>query len=179
MYSVLFLYLSEDSNSHQNFPSAFLTTAKLAEKQKGLQRHLKVQSMTSDTLNVSTGDTFRWWNSSLINTCSRKVGDESSRYEILNPMLEISHRIDYTWGNISLKCSNESDTCNVVHWAALWIYSYDILEQNKKWEKPNRNLLRIKLTYGYMPGSRTTSENFYRKISSRLLESIRCYLIIL
>ena len=105
------------------------------QPKKGLQRHLKVQSMTSDTLNVSTGDTFRWWNSSLINTCSRKVGDESSRYEILNPMLEISHRIDYTWGNILLKCSNESDTCNVVHWAALWIYSYDIQEQKQKMGK--------------------------------------------
>ena len=62
------------------------------------------------------------------------------------------------------------------------LYGYTVTiykSKYKKWEKPNRNLLRIKLTYGYMPDSRTTSENFYRKISCRLLGSIRCCLIIL
>ena len=59
LYSVKFLYLSEDSNSHKCFPLAPLEAARFTEKHKGLLRHPKVQSKISYTANVPTRDTFR------------------------------------------------------------------------------------------------------------------------
>lgn len=69
LYSAEFLYLSEDSSSHQSFPSAPLEAARFTEKHEGLLRHLKVQSKMSHAATVSTLGTFRWWNSSVTKTC--------------------------------------------------------------------------------------------------------------
>lgn len=67
LYSVKFLYLSEESNSHQKVPSAPLEEAKFTEIHKGLLKHSNVQSKTSKAVNVPTVGTAREWNSSLTN----------------------------------------------------------------------------------------------------------------
>ena len=54
-----FLYLVEDSNSHQNFSSTPLEAAKFKDKQEGLLRHWKVQSKMSYAVYVPTLDTLR------------------------------------------------------------------------------------------------------------------------
>ena len=79
LYSVEFLNLSDDNNSHQSIPWAPLKTARFTEKQKGLLRHSNVQSNTSDTATVPTSGTFKWWNSCLMNVRFRKVLVEEAR----------------------------------------------------------------------------------------------------
>ena len=79
LYSVEFLNLSDDSNSHQSFPWASLKAARFTEKQNGLLRHSNVQSNTSDTAAVPTSGTFKWWNSCLMNVRFRKVLVEETR----------------------------------------------------------------------------------------------------
>ena len=90
LYSVDVLYLSEDSNSHQSFPSAPLEAARFTEKHKGLLRHSKVQSNTSYTVNIPSLGTFRWWNSFFMKTCCLKdcecVKEISSWCKILDPV---------------------------------------------------------------------------------------------
>ena len=73
LYSVEFLNLSDDNNSHQSFPWAPLKAARFTEKHKGLLRHSNVQSNTSDTATVPTSGTFKWCNSCLMNVRLRKV----------------------------------------------------------------------------------------------------------
>ena len=80
LYSVEFLNLSDDSNSHQSFPWAPLKAARFTEKQNGLLRHSNVQSNTSDTATVPTSGTFKYWNSCLINVRLRKVLVEQARF---------------------------------------------------------------------------------------------------
>ena len=84
LYSVEFLNLSDDNNSHQSFPWAPLKAARFTEKQNGLLRHSNVQSNTSDTATVPTSGTFKWWNSCLMNVRPRNVllaeGRLPSRY---------------------------------------------------------------------------------------------------
>ena len=58
-YSEEFLYLSEDSSSHQISSLAPLEAAMFIEKHEGFLRHLKVQSKASYTENVPTRDTCR------------------------------------------------------------------------------------------------------------------------
>ena len=48
------LYLSDDSNSHQNFPSVPLEDARFIKKHKGLLSHLKVQAKSSSAMTVPT-----------------------------------------------------------------------------------------------------------------------------
>ena len=79
LYSVEFLNLSDDNNSHQSFPWAPLKAARFTEKHKGLLRHSNVQSNTSDTATVPTSGTFKWWNSCLMNVRLRKVLVEEAR----------------------------------------------------------------------------------------------------
>ena len=79
LYSVEFLNLSDDNNSHQSFPWAPLKAARFTEKQNGLLRHSNVQSNTSDTATVPTSGTFKWWNSCLMNVRLRKVLVEETR----------------------------------------------------------------------------------------------------
>ena len=79
LYSVEFLNLSDDNNSHQSFPWAPLKAARFTEKQNGLLRHSDVQSNTSDTATVPTRGTFKWWNSCLMNVRFRKVLVEEAR----------------------------------------------------------------------------------------------------
>ena len=79
LYSVEFLNLSDDNNSHQSFPWAPLKAARFTEKQNGLLRHSNVQSNTSDTATVPTSGTFKWWNSCLMNVRFRKVLVEEAR----------------------------------------------------------------------------------------------------
>ena len=79
LYSVEFLNLSDDNNSHQSFPWAPLKAARFTEKQNGLLRHSNVQSNTSDTATVPTSGTFKWWNSCLMNVRLRKVLVEEAR----------------------------------------------------------------------------------------------------
>ena len=79
LYSVEFLNLSDDNNSHQSFPWAPLKAARFTEKQNGLLRHSNVQSNTSDTATVPTSGTFKWWNSCLMNVRVRKVLVEEAR----------------------------------------------------------------------------------------------------
>ena len=79
LYSVEFLNLSDDNNSHQSFPWASLKAARFTEKQNGLLRHSNVQSNTSDTAAVPTSGTFKWWNSCLMNVRFRKVLVEEAR----------------------------------------------------------------------------------------------------
>ena len=79
LYSVEFLNLSDDNNSHQSFPWASLKAARFTEKQNGLLRHSKVQSNTSDTAIVPTSSIFKYWNSCLINVRLRKVLVEEAR----------------------------------------------------------------------------------------------------
>ena len=59
LYSPGLLYFSEDSNSHQSFPSAFFDAARFKEKQEGLLRHSMVQSRVSYTAYVPTLGTFK------------------------------------------------------------------------------------------------------------------------
>ena len=59
LYSPGLLYFSEDSNSHQSFPSAPFDAAKLIEKQEGLLRHRRAQSRVSYTAYVPTLGTFK------------------------------------------------------------------------------------------------------------------------
>ena len=59
LYSLKFLYLSDDSRSHQSFPSFPFKAAKLNEKHRGLLRHSKMQSKMSYTANESIRVTFR------------------------------------------------------------------------------------------------------------------------
>ena len=80
LYSVEFLNLSDDNNSHQSFPWAPLKAARFTEKQNGLLRHSNVQSNTSDTATVPTSGTFKYWNSCLINVRLRKVLVEEARF---------------------------------------------------------------------------------------------------
>ena len=80
LYSVEFLNLSDDNNSHQSFPWAPLKAARFTEKQNGLLRHSNVQSNTSETATVPTGGTFKYWNSCLINVRLRKVLVEEARF---------------------------------------------------------------------------------------------------
>ena len=80
LYSVEFLNLSDDSNSHQSFPWAPLKAARFTEKQNGSLRHSNVQSNTSDTATVPTSGTFKYWNSCLINVRLRKVLVEEARF---------------------------------------------------------------------------------------------------
>ena len=79
LYSVEFLNLSDDNNSHQSFPWASLKAARFTEKQNGLLRHSNVQSNTSDTAIVPTSSTFKYWNSCLMNVRLRKVLVEEAR----------------------------------------------------------------------------------------------------
>ena len=79
LYSVEFLNLSDDNNSHQSFPWAPLKAARFTEKQNGLLRHSNVQSNTSDTATVPTSGTFKYWNSCLMNVRLRKVLVEEAR----------------------------------------------------------------------------------------------------
>ena len=79
LYSVEFLNLSDDNNSHQSFPWAPLKAARFTEKQNGLLRHSNVQSNTSDTADVPTSGTFKYWNSCLMNVRRRKVLVEEAR----------------------------------------------------------------------------------------------------
>ena len=79
LYSVEFLNLSDDNNSHQSFPWAPLKAARFTEKQNGSLRHSNVQSNTSDTATVPTSGTFKWWNSCLMNVRLRKVLVEETR----------------------------------------------------------------------------------------------------
>ena len=79
LYSVEFLNLSDDNNSHQSFPWAPLKAARFTEKHKGLLRHSNVQSNTSDTATVPISGTFKWWNSCLMNVRVRKVLVEEAR----------------------------------------------------------------------------------------------------
>ena len=79
LYSVEFLNLSDDNNSHQSFPWASLKAARFTEKQNGLLRHSNVQSNTSDTATVPTSGTFKYWNSCLMNVRLRKVLVEEAR----------------------------------------------------------------------------------------------------
>ena len=58
-YSEEFLYLSEDSSSHQSSSLAPLEAAIFTETHEGLLRHSKVQSNASYTVNVPTRDTCR------------------------------------------------------------------------------------------------------------------------
>ena len=59
LYSPGLLYFSEDSNSHQSFPSAPFDAARFKEKQEGLLRHSMVQSSVSYTAYVPTLGTFK------------------------------------------------------------------------------------------------------------------------
>ena len=59
LYSPGLLYFSEDSNSHQSFPSAPFDAARFKEKQEGLLRHSMVQSRVSYTAYVPTLGTFK------------------------------------------------------------------------------------------------------------------------
>ena len=79
LYSVEFLNLSDDNNSHQSIPWALLKAARFTEKQNGLLRHSNVQSNTSDTATVPTSGTFKWWNPCLMNVRFRKVLVEEAR----------------------------------------------------------------------------------------------------
>ena len=79
LYSVEFLNLSDDNNSHQSFPWVSLKAARFTERQNGLLRHSNVQSNTSDTATVPTSGTFKWWNSCLMNVRLRKVLVEEAR----------------------------------------------------------------------------------------------------
>ena len=79
LYSVEFLNLSDDNNSHQSFPWAPLKAARFTEKQNGLLRHSNVQSNTSDTATVPTSGTFKYWNSCLMKVRLRKVLVEEAR----------------------------------------------------------------------------------------------------
>ena len=79
LYSVEFLNLSDDNNSHQSFPWVPLKAARFTEKHNGLLRHSNVQSNTSDTATVPISGTFKWWNSCLMNVRVRKVLVEEAR----------------------------------------------------------------------------------------------------
>ena len=79
LYSVEFLNLSDDNNSHQSFPWAPLKAARFTEKQNGLLRHSNVQSNTSNTATVPTSGTFKYWNSCLMKVRLRKVLVEEAR----------------------------------------------------------------------------------------------------
>ena len=79
LYSVEFLNLSDDKNSHQSFPWAPLKASRFTEKQNRLLRHPNVQSNTSDTATVPTSGTFKYWNSCLMNVRLRKVLVEETR----------------------------------------------------------------------------------------------------
>ena len=79
LYSVEFLNLSDDNNSHQSFPWAPLKAARFTEKHNGLLRHSNVQSNTSDTATVPTSGTFKYWNSCLMKVRLRKVLVEEAR----------------------------------------------------------------------------------------------------
>ena len=59
LYSPGLLYFSEDSNSHQSFPSAPFDAARFKEKQEGLLRHSMVQSSVSYTAYVPALGTFK------------------------------------------------------------------------------------------------------------------------
>ena len=59
LYSPGLLYFSEDSNSHQSFPSAPFDAARFKEKQEGLLRHSMVQSRVSYTAYVPILGTFK------------------------------------------------------------------------------------------------------------------------
>ena len=80
LYSVEFLNLSDDNNSHQSFPWAPLKAARFTEKQNGLLRHSNVQSNTSDTASVPTSGTFKWWSSCLMNVRLRKFLVAEARF---------------------------------------------------------------------------------------------------
>ena len=79
LYSVEFLNLSDDNNSHQSFPWVPLKAARFTEKHNGLLRHSNVQSNTSDTATVPISGAFKWWNSCLMNVRVRKVLVEETR----------------------------------------------------------------------------------------------------
>ena len=79
LYSVEFLNLSDDNNSHQSFPWVPLKAARFTEKHNGLLRHSNVQSNTSDTATVPISGTFKWWNLCLMNVRVRKVIVEEAR----------------------------------------------------------------------------------------------------
>ena len=79
LYSVEFLNLSDDNNSHQSFPWVPLKAARFTEKHNGLLRHSNVQSNISDTATVPISGTFKWWNSCLMNIRVRKVLVEEAR----------------------------------------------------------------------------------------------------
>ena len=79
LYSVEFLNLSDDNNSHQSFLWVTLKAARFTEKHNGLLRHSNVQSNTSDTATVPISGAFKWWNSCLMNVRVRKVLVEETR----------------------------------------------------------------------------------------------------
>ena len=79
LYSVEFLNLSDDNNSHQSFLWVTLKAARFIEKHNGLLRHSNVQSNTSDTATVPISGAFKWWNSCLMNVRVRKVLVEETR----------------------------------------------------------------------------------------------------
>lgn len=59
--SALFLYLSEDSASHQSFPSNPSLEARFTDTHEGSRRHSNAQLKESFTTNVSSFVTFRKW----------------------------------------------------------------------------------------------------------------------
>ena len=111
LYSVEFLNLSDDNNSHQSFPWAPLKAARFTEKHNGLLRHFNVQSNASNTATVPTRGTFRWWNSFLLNLYCRKTlwgQGISSRYNKLDSITRNKvrkfHKKKFTsWNNIDLR----------------------------------------------------------------------------
>ena len=59
VYSSGLSYFTEDSISHQSFPSAPFEAARFKDREEGLLRHSKLQSKVSYTLYVLTLGTFR------------------------------------------------------------------------------------------------------------------------